>query len=41
MLVLDKKTNNKAWCSKRGRVNKKGLDRVLEKSSTGEDSIVD
>jgi hypothetical protein len=41
MLVLDEKTNNKAWCSKRGRADKKGLDRVLEKSPIGEDSRVD
>jgi hypothetical protein len=41
MLVLDEETNNKAWCGKRGRVNKEGLVRVLEKSSIREDSTVD
>jgi hypothetical protein len=40
MLVLDE-TINKAWCSKRGRVDKKGLVRVLEKSPTKEDPRVD
>jgi hypothetical protein len=32
MLVLDEKTNNKAWCSIRDRANEKGLVRVLEEA---------
>jgi hypothetical protein len=41
ILVLNEKTNNKAWYNKRGRVDEKGLVKVLEKSLIKEDLRVD